>query len=262
MSETLTMKPEETPQGELSEQEQDSLEVGEKLVEAQDKRLAGKYENAEQLEKAYIALEKKLGSQTKTEEKTEEKTESKKEEIVEEESQEKPNILEQLWTEATSGEKFKEETLKELTKMKAGDLAEMHLKYRQEVTKNGLAPRELSSKDIEQLKGVVGGPANYDNMMNWANTNLRKQEVEMYDKVMELGNPLAAYFAVQALAYRYQDASGKDGKMITGKAPSQTGDVFKSQAQVVQAMSDPRYDKDPAYRQEIQQKLERSNIDF
>ena len=60
MSETLTMTPEETPAGELNPQEQEALEVGEKLVEAQDKRLAGKYENAEQLEKAYIELEKKL----------------------------------------------------------------------------------------------------------------------------------------------------------------------------------------------------------
>ena len=63
MSETLTMTPEETPAGELSPQEQESLEVGEKLVEAQDQRLAVKYENAEQLEKAYIELEKKLDIQ-------------------------------------------------------------------------------------------------------------------------------------------------------------------------------------------------------
>ena len=99
-------------------------------------------------------------------------------------------------------------------------------------------------------------------MLKWATQNLKQGEIQMYDKVMELGNPLAAYFAVQALAYRYQDSSGKDGQMITGKAPSPSGDVFKSQAQVVQAMGDPRYDKDPAYRQEVQQKLERSNIEF
>jgi hypothetical protein len=250
MSETLTMTPEETPAGELNPQEQESLEVGEKLVEAQDKRLAGKYENAEQLEKAYIELEKKLGSQDKSED------------ISEDKPDEKTNILDQLWNEAESGQKFKKETLEELTKMKAGELAQMHLKYRQEVTKNGVGPKELSEQDITELKGVVGGPDNYNNMMQWANQNLREGEIKMYDKVMELGNPLAAYFAVQALAYRYQDSSGKDGQMITGKAPSPSGDVFKSQAQVVQAMGDPRYDSDPAYRQEVQQKLERSNIEF
>ena len=146
--------------------------------------------------------------------------------------------------------------------MKASDLAQMHLAYRQQASKDNVGQRELSQQDITELKGVVGGAENYDNMLKWANQNLKQGEIQMYDKVMELGNPLAAYFAVQALAYRYQDSSGKDGQMITGKAPSASGDVFKSQAQVVQAMGDPRYDKDPAYRQEVQQKLERSNIEF
>ena len=50
--------------------------------------------------------------------------------------------------------------------------------------------------------------------------------------------------------------------MLSGKPPKATGDVFKSQAQVVEAMSDSRYDKDPAYRQEVMEKLERSNIQF
>ena len=112
------------------------------------------------------------------------------------------------------------------------------------------------------VKGVVGGEKNYDNMLQWATQNLREGEIKMYDKVMEQGNPLAAYFAVQALAYRYQEASGKLGEMVTGKAPKESGNVFKSQAQVVEAMSDPKYDQDPAYRQEIQQKLARSNIEF
>ena len=35
--------------------------------------------------------------------------------------------------------------------------------------------------------------------------------------------------------------------MVTGRAPRQTVDVFRSQAEVVAAMSDPRYDRDPAY---------------
>ena len=128
--------------------------------------------------------------------------------------------------------------------------------------KDNVGQKKLSQEDVTQLKGVVGGAENYDNMLKWATQNLKQGEIQMYDKVMELGDPLAAYFAVQALAYRYQDQSGKDGQMITGKAPSMSGDVFKSQAQVVQAMGDPRYDKDPAYRQEVQQKLERSNIEF
>ena len=51
--------------------------------------------------------------------------------------------------------------------------------------------------------------------------------------------------------------------MLTGKAPQNTKDVFRSQAELVQAMSDRRYDKDPAYRQDVIAKLERSdNLNF
>ena len=50
--------------------------------------------------------------------------------------------------------------------------------------------------------------------------------------------------------------------MVTGTAPTQKGDTFRSQAEVVKAMSDDRYDKDPAYRQDIMNKLERSNVEF
>ena len=45
----------------LTADEQDSLAVGEKLVEQQDQLLAGKYKDATELEKAYIELQKKLG---------------------------------------------------------------------------------------------------------------------------------------------------------------------------------------------------------
>ena len=79
---------------------------------------------------------------------------------------------------------------------------------------------------------------------------------------MEMGNPMAAYFAVQALALKYQDQSGRDGQLLTGKAPKSTGDSFKSQAELIKAMEDSRYNDDPAYRQEVQAKLERSNVNF
>ena len=75
---------------------------------------------------------------------------------------------------------------------------------------------------------------------------------------MERGDPLAAFFAVRSLAYRYNDAIGYDGQMVTGKPPSQSGDVFKSQAEVVAAMSESKYDNDPAFRRQVMEKLQRS----
>ena len=57
MAETLTVN--NTPESEvLTTEEQDSLEVGEKLVAEQEGLLAGKYKSAQELESAYIELQK------------------------------------------------------------------------------------------------------------------------------------------------------------------------------------------------------------
>ena len=73
----------------------------------------------------------------------------------------------------------------------------------------------------------------------------------MFDNVIEQGDPQSCFFAIQALTNRFQDAVGKDGKVLTGYAPQDRADVFRSQAEVVAAMQDPRYDKDPAYRNDV-----------
>ena len=265
MAETLTFEntQEVTSAENLSADEQDSLQVGEAMQEAQDNLLAGKYKDAQELEKAYVELSKKLGEKgsennepvnesevQETEEVSEEKTEAK-------EDTKQTNILDNLWEEANSGEKFSDETLKELNDMKPGDLASLHLEYRR-----ANEPQQLTEQDVTQLKSIAGGDQGYSDMLQWAEKNLNAQEIEMFDKVMEKGDPLGAFFAVRSLAYRYEDSRGVEGKMITGNAPKTSGNQFRSQAEVVKAMSDPRYDDDPAYRQDVMQKLERSNVNF
>jgi hypothetical protein len=64
------------------------------------------------------------------------------------------------------------------------------------------------------------------------------------------------------LKSEYNNANGVEGKMVTGKAAPNKGDVFRSQAELVRAMNDPRYDNDPAYRQDVIEKLDRSDLEF
>ena len=77
MAEVMSMIPDETPAGELNADEQESLQVGEQLEAQEEQRLAGKYKNAQELEAAYIELQKKLGEQPEAEEQV---TEEPKEE--------------------------------------------------------------------------------------------------------------------------------------------------------------------------------------
>ena len=120
----------------------------------------------------------------------------------------------------------------------------------------------LTDEDIESLQDMAGGQQQYEQMLGWASENLSDAEIDMYDDVMDSGDPAACFFAVQALMARYGDSTGVDGELLTGKSPSSVAQGFRSQAELVQAMSDPRYDSDPAYRSDVINKLENSEIDF
>jgi hypothetical protein len=122
--------------------------------------------------------------------------------------------------------------------------------------------QQLTQAQADKLFEMVGGKKAYQAMIEWAGQNLSESEVQMYDSVMGRGDPSAIFFAVQALQSRYGDAVGKDGKMLTGRGTSNEGSTFRSQAELVQAMSDPRYDNDPAYRQDVIRKLEKSDLQF
>ena len=260
MAETLTMESnvETTSIDNLSEEEKDSLQVGEKMEQAQEQLLAGKYKNAEELEKGYLELQQKLSNNK------EEAPAAEQAEETTEETEAEQTVLDRIWEEATSREEFSPELTEEISKMSSTELANMYLDYRQnqeaEPQEGG---RDFSQEEITQLKGIVGGDKNYTNMKDWAQKSLNEQEVKMFDAVMERGDPLAAFFAVRSLAYAYNDAIGYDGNMVQGTAPRQSNDQFRSQQEVVKAMADPRYEDDPAYRRDIMEKLERSpNVNF
>ena len=260
MAETLTMDETPADNPEFTQEEMDSLKVGEEMEAQQEQLLAGKYKTAEDLESAYIELQKKLGEPK--EEVSNETEETVSEETTEESKEEEPkdkesSVLDSLWEQRDNKDGFSDDVLKELASTNPGELAKEYLKYRQ-----ANQPQALTDENISQLMESAGGEEKYNTIVGWAKNNLSDQEQKMYDTVVDRGDPLACYFALQALMGRYNDAVGTDGRMLTGKPPSSAGDVFKSQAEMVKAMEDDRYNDDPAYRQAIMEKLERSNIAF
>ena len=68
--------------------------------------------------------------------------------------------------------------------------------------------------------------------------------------------------AVESMAKRYTEANGQDGNMIQGRSAKMT-DSYRSQAEMIRDMNDPRYDSDPAYRNDVMTKLANSpNLQF
>ena len=252
MANEITLNPSEQIEGEFSAEELDSLAVGERLAEQEQQLLAGKYQSAEELERGYLELQKRLSSPAEEEPQVEEAPEAEEEE---EEIEVDGDLFDAIMESYRTGE-WDDNLVEEVGKMDPIDVANMFLTKQGEAQQTAVATEE----DVTQIQDSVGGVDEYQNMLQWASQNLSEQEINLYDAAMDRGDPLTMFFAAQALNSRYQDAVGYDGEMLTGSAPRNTSNAFRSQAELIAAMSDPRYDKDPAYRQDIADKLAVSNI--
>ena len=261
-----------TTEDNLTESEQESLVVGEEMEAQQEQLLAGKYKNAEDLEKAYVELQKKLGGEgtedsgtagdeadvddgeKETEEKEETKEDSPALALVNEAAAE-------YWD---NDKTLSDDTMAKLGEMSGSDLLAAYLQA-QEANPMDQAPEvaDLTTTDISDIRAVAGGEKEYATMVQWAADNMDRSDVESFDSLLASGNVGAIKLAVSGIKAQYDNVNGYEGTMLSGKPPTTSKDVFRSQAELVNAMSDPRYEKDPAYRQDLIEKLDRSqNVKF
>ena len=265
MAETLSYQEPQnvTTMDNLTAEEQDSLQVGEQISQQEEQVYAGKYKSAQELEKAYIELQAKLGEKK---EETETETAS-----AEEQPEDTPKMSEgaTLITDASkeyfdNGNKLSPETMAKFSSMSSQDLIKAYMEVSQnpEFQQQGAPPAEITTSQINQIKNSAGGEQKYAQIVNWAKTNLPEDQITAFDEVVNTGSVQAIQLAVSGLKAEYDNADGVEGRMVTGKAPQNSGDVFRSQQELVAAMNDPRYDRDPAYRQDVIQKLDRSDLEF
>ena len=107
----------------------------------------------------------------------------------------------------------------------------------------------------------VGGQENYQAMTEWASDNLNEYEVDAFNHMIESGDNNLVNFAVQGLASRFMlDNQDTEPNLISGSGGQSFGSRYESVQQLTSAMSDPRYQSDPAYRREVTDRLQRSNI--
>ena len=251
-----TNVPTETLTDNLTSEEVDSLKVGEEIAEQQEQLLAGKYRAPAELEKAYKELEAKLGEQETEQAEPEEETQQ------ETSLSDNASLITDASDEYYSNDgKLSPETLDKFKGMSSEDLVNAYIEVTNSPDWQAAPPTasDISDAQIDQVKSSVGGDQAYGNMINWAGQNLDTKYVEAFDNIISNGDIGSIQLAVNGLKAQYEQANGYEGKMYTGKAPQTSGDVFRSQAELVQAMSDRRYDNDPAYRQDVIEKLERSN---
>ena len=290
-----------TTENSLTPDEQDSLQVGEAMQEQQEQLLAGKYKNAEELEKAYVELQSKLGEKDtetgkttgesdlsiegkETAEETKETQQTSEENLYLEDGKVNYESVNEAYGEKL-GNLFKdseidpwsisqhfydnEGTITEemYTSLEGAGLSRSSIDayLAGKAAQEGYGTEEikdLSETDVSSIKSVVGGEAEYAKIVDWASENLPKNDIESFDELISTGNIGAIKLAVNGMKAQYETANGYEGRLLSGKAPQTSRDVFRSQPELVAAMSDPRYDTDPAYRQDVMQKLDRSDLQF
>ncbi len=107
---------------------------------------------------------------------------------------------------------------------------------------------------------TVGGEQKFTAMAEWAGKNVPAAEVKAFNEVMENGSAEQVKLAVAGLNARYIAAVGHEPNLLGGNLSKTMGDTFRSVHELTEAMRDPRYAKDPAYRADVEARLSRSNI--
>ena len=257
----LTYDPTPADQPELNEAEQEALAIGEQRAQEESRMLAGKYESAEELEKAYIELQKKLGESNDGLREETQQGERREEEVEEQQPEADPlvNLLNSASEEYYSNEgKLSEETMSKLSELDSKDLIEAYMQIQSQPTQVD----DFTADQVTDIQNFVGGEQQYNGLVSWAAETMPENFVQAFDNLINVGDPDMVKLAVVGLQAAFQEANGYEGRMLSGKPAETKADVFRSQAEVVQAMSDPRYDRDPAYRQDVFAKLERSDLNY
>ena len=256
---------------ELRLMEQGSQLIEKQEAEAEDKyrrseleaqehsQYAGKFKSAEDLEKAYLELQKKLGQKDEGVEDDSTSDSAPDSAPDEEEEVQSPvskrvDFLKEASDEYYSNDnELKPETIQKLKEMPSEDLIEAYMEWQK--GNPTVQSQPLSDEAAKDIVASVGGQESYNDTLAWAADNLKPEEVAAYDNVVNSGNKDAIFFAVQALNQRYKDSVGFEGQQVSGKAPKSTVKGFRSNAELASAISDKQYRNDPAYRFDVEQKL-------
>ncbi len=251
-------------QGESQEHVDAMIAKGEQLEANNDPNkeerpdwLPEKFKTPEDMASAYSNLEKKMGEgQTANDA---EEPEAAPEETTEEQpsGSEVQQAVEKAGVDFNAlQEEYNQGGLSEDAYAKLADAG-----FPQNLVDSWIAGQESLNSDYQSsVHNIVGGEESYGEMTAWASENLSQPEIAAYDRAVDSGDIDMVKLAVEGLRSKYQAAEGTDPALLSGQSAPSSGGTYGSWSEVTQAMRDPRYKSDPAYRQSVTSKLERSNV--
>ena len=255
MVETVTIKSEET----TSEKPQEEVKE-EATTQERPEWLQEKFKSPEDLAKAYDSLQSEYTklTQKQAEQTKEEPKEQPKDDTLEIQGENAEEALESV------GLDFAKYSNEYNTNGSLSDssYAEMEQKGipRNVVDQYIEGQKALVTNVQNQVYNSVGGKEQYAEMVNWAKDSLSKDEVNAFNTAVNSSDVAQINLAVQGLKARYTSSEGTDPSLVGGKSAVSTGVGYDNWSQVTADMAKPEYRKDPAYQQEVQDKLARSKL--
>lgn len=235
MAETITIVADETgPEAPVAEDNQSE----------RPEWLPEKFNSPEDLAKSYAELEKKMSAP-----KDDAPEDLPTEEVEPEQSTGEPQFDKFAEEFASSGE-LSEDSFDELANMGyPREMVETYIKGMQ----------SAQTADANAVMDVAGGTEGYQELTAWAKDNMPDNELLLYNQMVETGTDNAK-MAVEWLMSKREAAEGVEPNLVSGKSQAPAKDEFRSTAEVVAAMKDARYGKDPAYTRDVEDKLSRSQV--
>ena len=141
----------------------------------------------------------------------------------------------------------------------------------EKLEKSGI-PRNLVDNYIEGQQQIVaqaqsrvyesvGGEDAYRAMIDWAGENLSESEIDAYNTAVNNRDFASVELAVNGLKARYASEQGAEpSRIVEGGVANNSGGVYRSLAELMTDMQSPQYRDDSAFRNDVAQKLERSDI--
>ena len=203
--------------------------------------LPEKFKSAEELAKAYNNLEKEYSSR---------QTQETKPEEVQQEVQQRG--LEKFYNEFAETGALTDKSYNELAKQGLDkDLVNSYID----------GQKAVADKNTKAIQDVAGGAENYTELVNWAGKNLSEAEQTTFNNMVDGGDVEQAKFAVQGLMMKSgTNSNPNQTKLFEGTSDITSPDAYTSVSQVTDAMNDPRYEKDPSFRKEVENKISRSKV--
>lgn len=246
------------PDNEATLTENDNVEI-----QGEEQLLAGKYKTVEELVKGYKELESQQGRADEPEPELAEGEEQSAKEIYGEfiggRLEEAGIDFNDMSSRYAESGMLQDEDYGELEK--AGFSRNMVDNYLAGLQYNAAQDSALNAQQVSQIKTEFGGAEQYDAMTTWAAENMEPDEIAAFNRIVQGSNDGAQIrLAIAGLYAQYTASEGREPQLLGGKPSSSSGSKFESTAQVIEAMNDPRYQTDPAYRKAVEKQLARSAV--